>query len=100
MFFQDANILVNDIFFPIFLNFFFILVNEDRVWNKISNFDLYMLIRIKINYKILKILYSYLFCHYAKKLGWVIKMCFGYGHDLVEDSKIGKENDDKNNIYL
>ena len=51
----------------VFFYLLFLLINEDRVWNRISNFDLYMLIRIKINYKILKILYSYLFCPYAKK---------------------------------
>ena len=55
---------------------------------------------IKINYKILKISYAYLFCYQAKKIGRVIKKLSIHGHENDVESKIGKKNVDKNNIYL
>ena len=65
-----------------------------------SNFVLYMVIRIKVDYKILKILYAYLFLPQGKELGRVIKRCFEYGLELDEDRKMRKKNLDKNNVYL
>ena len=56
-----------------------------------SNFVLYMVIRIKVDYKILKILYAYLFLPQGKELGRVIKRCFEHGLELDEDRKMRKK---------
>ena len=74
------------------------LPNEDHARAKMSNFVLYRVSSIKVDYKIFKILYAYLFLPQGKELGRVIKRCFRDGLDLDEDRMMRKKNLDKNNV--
>ena len=91
--FYMVHLLVN-----FWFSYFVILLNEDRLLNRTSNFVLYRFIMIRINYKILKISYAYLFCPYEKKVGRVIKKFSIHGHEYDGEGQIGEKIVDKHEI--